>query len=104
MKLLGKYLSALLLALTMITAVGCASTPRQESTGEYIDDSVITAKVKASILDQPTLKVFEIKVDTFKGVVHLSGFVNSPDAVSKAADVARGVAGVKSVQNDLRLK
>ena len=104
MKLLGKYLSALFLALTLITVAGCASTATQEGTGEFIDDSVITTKVKASILDQPTLKVFEIKVDTFKGVVHLSGFVSSPAAVSKAADVARGVPGVKSVQNDLRLK
>jgi len=60
--------------------------------------------VKASILDQPTLKVFEIKVDTFKGVVHLTGLVSSQAAVTKAADVARGVPGVKSVQNDLRLK
>lgn len=104
MKQLGKYLSALFLAVTLITAVGCASTAKHEGTGEYVDDSVITTKVKASILDEPTLKVFEINVETFKGVVQLSGFVSSQAAITKAAEVARGVHGVKSVKNDLRLK
>jgi hyperosmotically inducible protein len=104
MKQISKYLSALFLAVTLMSVVGCASTAKQEGTGEYIDDSVITTKVKASILDEPTLKVFEINVETFKGVVQLSGFVSSQAAVSKASDVARGVHGVKSVKNDLRLK
>jgi hyperosmotically inducible protein len=104
MKQLGKYLSALFLAVTLITAVGCASTAKHEGTGEYVDDSVITTKVKALILDEPTLKVFEINVETFKGVVQLSGFVSSQEAVTKASEVARGVHGVKSVKNDLRLK
>lgn len=104
MKQLGKYFSAFFLAFSLLTAAGCASTATQEGTGEYIDDSVITAKVKASILDQPTLKVFEIKVETFKGVVQLNGVVSSPEAMSKATDVARSIPGVKSVRNDLRLK
>jgi len=104
MKQLGKYLSALFLAVTLITAVGCASTAKHEGTGEYVDDSVITTKVKALILDEPTLKVFEINVETFKGVVQLSGFVSSQEAVTKASEVARAVHGVKSVKNDLRLK
>lgn len=104
MKQLRSYLSALFLALTLVALVGCASTATQEGTGEYIDDSVITSKVKAAILDEPTLKVFEIKVETFKGVVQLSGFVSSPAAVNTAADVARGVRGVKSVRNDILLK
>jgi len=104
MKQLVKYLSALFLAITLVSVVGCASTAKQEGTGEYVDDSVITTKVKAAILNEPTLKVFEINVETFKGVVQLSGFVSSSAAASKAADVTRGVAGVKSVRNDIRLK
>ena len=104
MKQLGKYLSALFMAVMLITAVGCASTSKQEGTGEYVDDTVITTKVKAAILNEPTLKATEINVETFKGVVQLSGFVSSQSAASKAVEVARGVAGVKSVRNDMRMK
>lgn len=104
MKQLGKYLSAFFLSIALVTAVGCSSTPRQEGTGEYIDDSVITTKVKAAIFNDPTLKVAEINVETFKGVVQLSGFVNSTADIDKAVRVARGVGGVKSVKNDMRLK
>lgn len=104
MKQIGKYLSAFFLALTLLTAVGCSSTPRQEGTGEYIDDSVITSKVKAAILGEASLKVAEINVETFKGVVQLSGFVNSQADINKAVEIARGVRGVKSVKNDMRLK
>ena len=104
MKQFGKYLSAFFLALTLVTAVGCSSTSKQAGTGEYIDDTVITTKVKAAILKEPTLKVAEINVETFKGVVQLSGFVAEQGDIAKAAQVARGVDGVKSVKNDLRLK
>lgn len=104
MKQLGKYLSAFFLATALLTAVGCASTSKQEGTGEYIDDSVITTKVKAAILNESTLKVAEINVETFKGVVQLSGFVNSMGDIDKAVGIARGVSGVKSVKNDMRLK
>ncbi len=104
MEQLTMYLSALFLAVTLISVVGCASTTTQEGTGEYVDDSVITTKVKAAILDEPTLKVAEINVETFKGVVQLSGFVSSQTAESKAVEVARGVRGVKSVKNDMRIK
>jgi hyperosmotically inducible protein len=104
MKQLMKYFSALFLAVTLVAAVGCSSTPKQEGTGEYIDDSVITTKVKAAIVDEPTLKVAEINVETFKGVVQLSGFVSSQAAANKAVEVARGVRGVKSVKNDMRIK
>lgn len=83
---------------------GCASTATQESTGEYFSDATITAKVKAAILNEPDLKSTEINVETFKGVVQLSGFVSSQAAVQRAGEVARGVKGVKRVQNDLRLK
>jgi osmotically-inducible protein OsmY len=104
MKQLGKYLSAIALALTLASVVGCASTQKQEGTGEYVDDSVITSKVKAAILNEPTLKVAEINVETFKGVVQLSGFVSSQAAANKAVEVARGVGGVKAVRNDMRVK
>lgn len=104
MKQFGKYLSALFLAFTLVFVVGCASTSTQEGTGEYVDDSVITTKVKAAIFNEPTLKVAEINVETFKGIVQLSGFVSSSTAASKAVDLARSVKGVKSVKNDMRIK
>jgi osmotically-inducible protein OsmY len=84
--------------------VGCASTPTKEGTGEYVDDSAITTKVKAAILNDPALKVFQINVETFKGEVQLSGFVDSAKSASKAGEVARGVGGVKSVKNNLIVK
>lgn len=104
MNQISKYFSALFLAVTLVTAVGCASTSKQEGTGEYMDDSVITTKVKAAILGEPTLKVAEINVETFKGVVQLSGFVTSAAMANKAVEVAGKVSGVKSVKNDMRVK
>jgi hyperosmotically inducible protein len=101
---LNKYVSAVFLAVTLASAVGCSSTPQKEGTGQYIDDSVITAKVKAAIFDNATTKATEINVETFKGVVQLSGFVSSQEAAYKAVDLARNVSGVKSVTNDMRLK
>ena len=104
MKHLSKLFTAFLLALTLLSVAGCASTSKQEGTGEYVDDSVITSKVKAAILEEPTLSSAEINVETFKGIVQLSGFVNSRADINKAVAVARGVGGVKSVKNDMRLK
>jgi len=104
MKQLKRYLSAFFLALTLAATVGCASSPRHEGTGEYFDDSVITAKVKAAIFDDASLKSGEINVETFKGVVQLSGFVSSQASVNKAVEVARAVKGVKTVKNDLMVK
>lgn len=100
----NKYLSALFLSLTLLTAVGCASTSKSEGTGEYVDDVMITTKVKAAILGESTLKSAEINVETYKGVVQLSGFVSSQAAASKAVDLARAVKGVSSVKNDMRIK
>ena len=100
----SKYLSALFLAVTLASVVGCASTSKQEGTGEYVDDSVITTKVKAAILGEPSLKVAEINVETFKGVVQLSGFVTSAALANKAVEIAGKVSGVKSVKNDMRVK
>ncbi len=104
MKPISKYLSALLLAITLASVVGCASTSQTEGTGQYIDDSIITAKVKAAIFDNPVTKSTEINVETFKGVVQLSGFVSSQDAANRAVQLAQGVSGVKGVTNDMRIK
>lgn len=102
---IAKRLSTMLFAATLVaTMAGCASTATKEGTGEFIDDTVITAKVKASIFNEPTLKASEINVETFKGDVQLSGFVADPADATKAADVARGVKGVVSVKNDVRVK
>ena len=99
-----KIVSTLIAALMLTTIVGCASTPRQESTGQYVDDTVLTANVKAAILNEPSLKVAEINVETFKGVVQLSGFVRSEANIATAMRVARQVKGVRAVKNDMRLK
>jgi osmotically-inducible protein OsmY len=89
----------------LLTAVsGCAATQKHESTGEFVDDSVITTKVKGAIFNEPTLKTLQINVKTYKGVVQLSGFVDSRLSVAKAGEVTRGVASVISVQNDLLVK
>jgi osmotically-inducible protein OsmY len=94
----------LVLTIVLASAWGCASTAKKEGTGEYVDDSVITTKVKTAIFNDSALKVNEINVETFKGVVQLSGFVRSQADIDKAVEVARGVAGVKSVKNDMRIK
>jgi len=99
-----KYFSALLFSIILMSFLGCAPTTTHEGTGEYVDDSVITTKVKAAILNEPGLKVSEIKVETFKGVVQLSGFVSSKAAENEAVEVAERVEGVKAVKNDMRLK
>ncbi|MHB1176671.1 MAG: BON domain-containing protein [Sulfuriferula sp.] len=101
---LFKIFSAFFLSVVLVSFMGCASTQTKESTGGYIDDSVITTKVKAAIFKEPTLKSTEINVETFKGVVQLSGFVNSQADISKAVEVTRKVDGVRSVKNDMRLK
>lgn len=104
MKNFTKYISTVFFALFIVSVASCSSSQKQESTGQYFDDSVITAKVKASVFDDPSLKSAEINVETFKGIVQLSGFVNSKSDISRAVDIARGTPGVKSVKNDMRLK
>jgi osmotically-inducible protein OsmY len=99
-----RKLAAIAGVLLLATAMGCASTSKQEGTGEYVDDTVITTKVKAAILNDPALKSAEINVETFKGTVQLSGFVTNQAAVNQAVVVARAVGGVKSVKNDMRIK
>ena len=98
--------SALIIAAVLGTAVmaGCSSTPNSASTGQNIDDSVITTKVKAKLIQDPVTKAHEISVETFKGTVQLSGFVESASERSQAERIARGVDGVKSVKNSLVLR
>lgn len=104
MHIARRFATMLFAASLVATLAGCASTPTKESAGEYVDDAVITTKVKASIVNEPTLKATEINVETFKGTVQLSGFVAQPGDAQKAADLARGVKGVVSVKNDIRVK
>ena len=99
-----KRISVFLAAAILVTAAGCASTSTQESTGQYLDDSAITTKVKAAIFNEPALKSAEINVETYKGRVQLSGFVSSRASMDRAVTVARGVGGVTSVKDDMRLK
>ena len=96
--------AAIFLAILVASILGCASTATQEGTGEYIDNTIITAKVKAALLNEPNLKSLEINVETFKGVVQSSGFVNSQDDIDKAVEVTQKIKGVKSVKNDMQLK
>ena|SRR5579871_3430906 len=97
-------IKALAATLLLIGIVGCASTRTQESTGQYVDDSVITTKVRTAVLGEPGLKSSEIKVETFKGVVQLSGFVGSRDEAQSAVRVASAVQGVRSVKDDMQVK
>jgi osmotically-inducible protein OsmY len=94
----------LVLLMLIVTFAACASTRTQESTGEYVDDSVITTKVKSLFAADDFLKSFQISVKTYKGIVQLSGFVNAQNAVDKASQIAWSVKGVKSVKNDLIVK
>jgi osmotically-inducible protein OsmY len=116
----AKYISAIILAALLITTQGCASTTSkepvaandkatnsissEESAGEYLDDSLITTRVKTAVFNEASLKSSEINVETYKGVVQLSGFVNSQMDINKAVEVARAVKGVVSVQNNMQLK
>ncbi|HWA86850.1 MAG TPA: BON domain-containing protein [Opitutus sp.] len=83
---------------------GCAATSTRESTGEYVDDATITTKVKAQLVHDKTVSALDVKVQTFKGVVQLSGFVDTPDQKGRAESDAAGVAGVRSVENNITVK
>lgn len=103
MNLLKRY-STLFIAALLLSAVGCAGTSTRESTGEYLDDTVITTRVKTAIFNEPSLKVFQINVETYRSVVQLSGFVGSGADMAKAVEITRAVKGVSSVRNDMRLR
>jgi osmotically-inducible protein OsmY len=104
MKKRNIVIQCLVLIMLIATFAACAATRTQESTGEYVDDSVITTKVKSLLAEDDFLKSFQISVESFKGMVQLSGFVNSQKAVDKAAEIARSVKGVKSIKNNLIVK
>ncbi len=104
MRRFNRFTTFFFTILLLASFLGCASTSKQEGTGEYVDDTVITTKVKTAIFNDPTLKSSEINIETFKGVVQLSGFVSSRADINRAVEVARGIAGVKSVKNDMRVK
>ena len=104
MKKRNIVIHCLVLLMLIATFAACASTRTQSSTGEYVDDSVITTKVKSLLAADDFLKSFQIGVETFKGTVQLSGFVASQNAVNKAGEIARSVKGVTSVKNDLVVK
>ena len=104
MKERNRFVGYFVLVMLMVAFMACDSTSKQEGAGEFVDDSVITTKVKALLAEDDFLKSFQISVETYKGTVQLSGFVDSQKAVDKAGEIARGVKGVKSVKNNLNVK
>ena len=104
MKTRNMFIGHFVLLMLFATFSACDSTSKQESAGEYVDDSVITTKVKSLLAADDFLKSFQIGVETNKGIVQLSGSVASQNAVDKAGEIAKGVKGVKSVKNDLIVK
>ena len=104
MKIAQRLVTAAFTAAVAITAVGCSSNPTAKTAGEYVDDAVITSKVKAAFAADPTVKATEVNVETFKGNVQLSGFVAEAGDAQRAVEIARGVKGVSSVKNDIRVK
>jgi osmotically-inducible protein OsmY len=94
----------LVLLMLIVTFAACASTRTRESAGAYVDDSVITTKVKSLLAADDFLKSFQISVETYQGTVQMSGFVNSQKAVNKAGEIVRSVKGVKSLKNNLIVK
>jgi osmotically-inducible protein OsmY len=107
MKLSRSVFAAAGLALVGTVVLGCTTAQgakKDETAGEYVDDSVITAKVKTALLNEPTLKSFQINVKTYQGTVQLSGFVDNSQSVQLAGRVAKGVSGVTTVKNDLIVK
>ena len=105
--IISKYASPLFVACAIIGTVSitaCSSTPNRESAGERVDDSLITSKIKTKFVGDPAVKVMDIKVETFKGVVQLSGFANNQTEIDRAGQIAYTVNGVEAVRNDIRLK
>lgn len=104
---IAKYLTPLMIACTVVgtsTLAACAGSPTQESAGERWDDGAITTKIKGDFIASKEVKARDIQVDTFKGVVQLSGFADSQREIERAGEIARGVRGVVTVRNDIRLK
>jgi len=104
MKIVMKWLAAIAVALALVGAVGCSSTSTRESTGQYVDDSTITTKVKAKFVEDKTVSALRIHVETFQGVVQLSGFADTDAERDRAIELAHSVAGVRSVKDDIQVK
>ena len=100
----ARRFGAVLSTAALLALAACASTSKNEGTGEYVDDTVITTKVKAALVAEPTLKATEINVETWKGTVQLSGFVSSKEEEQKAIEVTRATNGVKAVKDSMVLK
>ncbi len=96
-----RYVVAVVVVALLAALAAYAEEPVKRSPGQYVDDKVITAKVKAALAEDPGVKALQVKVETYEGVVQLSGFVDNPDQIARAADIAKGIEGVKSVKNDL---
>ena len=99
-----KRLSAVFILASVVSVLGCASQSEPQSAGAYMGDSWVTTKVKAGILNEPSLKVAQINVETYKSVVQLSGFVDNAASQAKAVEIAKAVKGVTAVKNDMRLR
>lgn len=104
MKNVSKYALAVFFAVSMISMIGCAAPEKQQTVGAYIDDATVTTRVKAAIFDDPGLRFSEINVETFDGVVQLSGFVSTQLEINRAIQMTQTIQGVKSVKNDMQLK
>jgi osmotically-inducible protein OsmY len=104
MKKRNIFIRYFVLMMLVAALVACASTSKREGAGEYVDDSVITTKIKSLLAADDFLKSFQISVETYKGTVQLSGFVDSQKTIDKAGEIASSVKGVKSVKNNLTLK
>ena len=103
MKMLKRF-SPLLFVAATVSVLGCATQSQPQSAGAYMGDAWVTTQVKTGILNEPSLKVNQINVETYNKVVQLSGFVDNPASQAKAVEIARGVKGVTSVKNDMRLR
>ncbi len=99
-----RVVRCLVILMLVVGLAACASTSKQSGAGEYVDDTVITTKVKSLLAADDFLGSFEISVETYKGTVQLSGFVDTQEAVNKAGEIARSVQGVHSVKNNLIVK
>ena len=101
---IAQRFTSILAAFMIFVLVGCAPTSTRQGTGEYIDDAVITSQVKAAFAADPTVKATEVQVETFRGTVQLSGFVESRESAQKAVQIARQVKGVTEVRNNMVLR
>jgi osmotically-inducible protein OsmY len=89
---------------SVVALSACGSTPTRESPGQYVDDATITTKVKSEFVADKTVDATNINVDTYKGTVQLSGFAKSQAEINRAVQIARNVAGVQAVKNDVLLR